>query len=296
MDIRSLKAVNSKLNSIKSDLENSVSSLRPSSIDKLKHELDSISDTLDSIYELIGVDIQTDDDRIDQILFGVNALLKSNASGGSFAALVDAEVEVADELPGTEDCAESDNKSTVMREYSSCIRDLPDNCSEYVEAEKCADLIKLWFNKRFYGGVRIETGYKLDRLHEWIENIVIEYSIHIRDGTVKEFESNFRLWCNNISDSGNKYIVPSSIFKHSKQLDPSAASLTGLVLWEILMNSGLSALSVMPLKQFGLRPNALYNRFTDIDYSDKLIDQYVSYKLDESVLNLAKIHRKGTEK
>lgn len=278
MDIRDIKSIKTKLISFESKLAECADSMRPSSIVKFKQEFDEIQSTLDKMYTYIGVCRDSDSEKLDKILHRLNTL--SICSDVAF----DNSTNLRNESKSY--------KQSIMKTYGDCLRSLPNNCTEYKQANNCAELIKLWFQSRFSSKSSISTGYKLERMHEWVEDIVIEYGIHIRDGTESEFIEDFVTWCKSLSESKSNYIVPQPIFQHSKELDRDAASLSSLVIWEILMNSGLHELCEFEDKRFNFRRGSLYNRFTDIDYTDKYIDKYISYTLDPSILELAGIERR----
>lgn len=278
MDIRDIKSIKTKLISFESKLVECADSMRPTSKTKFKQELDDIQSIINKMYASIGISKNSDSEKLDKILHKLDTLsFDSNVSDNSYHELK---------------CNSKSYKQNVMKSYGDCLRSLPSNCENYKQANSCAELIKLWFQSRFSDKSSISTGYKLERMHEWIEDIVIEYGINIRDGTESEFVEEFVSWCKSLSKTKSKYIVPQSVFQHSKELNENSASLSSLVIWEILMNSGLNKLCEFEDKRFNFRRGSLYNRFTDINYTDKSIDAYVSYTLDPSILEIAGIERK----
>ena len=59
---------------------------------------------------------------------------------------------------------------------------------------------------------------RVDRIGEWIENIIMCYGYHVEYGSREQFVQDFTNWCNNIP-KGERYILPKYIYRYSKSLN-----------------------------------------------------------------------------
>lgn len=178
------------------------------------------------------------------------------------------------------------NLKQRMQAYNEIISELPENCKIYPEAKVCATMLYKWMSVRFYSDKKLKTGYKISRFPEWIENFVIAYGLNLYKNTLQEFLTSFDCWCDAVISGNNKFIVPKQIYNFSTGLCVNDISITSLVIWDILYDSGLKELP-------NVNASALLNRFASFDLDNNDTDLYVHYKYNENILETAKIHKNG---
>lgn len=140
------------------------------------------------------------------------------------------------------------NSASVRRyEISSFERILLDMLTkdlQVVEAKECAELLLLWYSKRFLNDSQklSKFRYNIDQIKNWIHSIVLAYGQSIRDGTTAEFTEKFFAWCNELDDvtsSASKYPLPYLVYELHKNRKDSDMSAPALVIWDILYDVGL---------------------------------------------------------
>ena len=185
--------------------------------------------------------------------------------------------------------SKSDNhriSSTIRHNILICYRDSIQCAiqnSLYPAVEVCAQLLYEWFNSRFIDNKDTKFKYNIRRLPNWIEDIVIVYAKHLYNGDCSVFISEFKNW---VKDSSNtSYAVPYEVFAVDKTLTCEYVTLTALVLWDILIDAGLSQLC----KDLDvcIDVNNMYNRCYDV--CPDMLDNYTNYRLSSNILLNTKI-------
>lgn len=184
-------------------------------------------------------------------------------------------------------------RKSMLSEYISCMKSSVDKCKgEYIEAEECLKLLHRWMYSRFFKSSEKFPNfrYNIRRIPMWVRDIVIVYGKHVSLGTSDEFVHKFNEWCDDLeySENSTNFSVPYEIYRVNKNPQTSDISLTSVVLWDILLDYGLSELCVSDDKyQLYLSENMMYDMCRELNPSE--LDMYVDYKSDTDILTKCNI-------
>lgn len=186
-----------------------------------------------------------------------------------------------------------EDRREAIAKYKDVLSKLPNKVKDYPSAYECAMLIWRWFDSRFMQSTQIHTQfrYNIRRIPNWIIDIVIVYSNHLIEGDSDEFIHSFNDWCDSLLDPSSdcNFAVPYEVFKVDTDSDKSDVSLTSVVLWDILVDLGLSELCIEDSFNLYLSESALYDICAN--YNESILDDYKNYKVDNNILSKCNIVR-----
>lgn len=186
-----------------------------------------------------------------------------------------------------------DHRKSVMSKYITVLSEMYATSTGYIEVDQCIELLYNWMSTRFFSSIRqgVEFRYNIRRICYWLYDIVIVFGKHLDNGTLSEFLSEFEEWCEGICQSSNttQFAVPYEVYKVNRNIESEDITLSAAVIWDVLLDHGLSQLCQKDT--YGLFPeeNGIYN--ICVQHSPDVLDKYVNYKLDESVMHLCKISK-----
>lgn len=173
----------------------------------------------------------------------------------------------------------SGSKKQTMRDYRTVMEKISEVDFKYDCVSRCAKLLWDWFNARFIITVH-NTGFKynMKRFPIWIRNIVVMYGRAIRDNNYLEFDTKFHIWIANLVDNPNvenNYAIPYDVYEFEKSMQPGDMSLEAVVLWDILVDGGLSELCTKIKDDLYLSDDSVYNLCSEKNPS--VLDSYANY-------------------
>ena len=203
-----------------------------------------------------------------------------------------------DEFEHSEISTKSDLTSAVRKrvfsDYKSALRGCAVSASPYPAVVELSDVLWTWFRARFVNSLNVDSGfrYNIRRWPEWIKDIVVMYGYSIDNNSTTEFVQEFKSWCNELSFStaNAKYAVPFNIYQFDKHPESDKLSVTAVILWDMLLDSGLSKISA-ETKGSDLYPSAsaIYDMCEQL--APEVLDSYRHYKTDASIDRRFKILR-----
>lgn len=187
------------------------------------------------------------------------------------------------------------DRKSIMSEYKVTLKNLSES---YVEFPQISDLCKLlytWFDCRFYKSMKVSSNfrYNIRRIPTWICDIVSVYGKSIDNECEKDFIHSFYDWLDNICETGSKFAVPYEIYEFDVDSKKNI-SMTSVVIWDILLELGLSKLCKFDNSEVYLSEDILYNLC--MKHSPNNLDKYRNYKVDRSILSECKLFSEWYEK
>lgn len=175
------------------------------------------------------------------------------------------------------------SKDHKMMVYTTAFSALTQHTEMYDTVQSLTELIYKWYVVRFCSDRYLVNGYNTERFHEWVENFVIGFGKHLYNGTLDAFVLDITTWCSSVLLQNDQYIVPKTVYKYSTDLQITDVSLSALVIWDILYDNGLKDIDDT------FKKSAIFNRFSMFNSDFNGTENYTSYKLNPSVLSIAKI-------
>lgn len=294
MDINSAEKNIKKLLAYVQDLADT----KPKMYQKSRGRLKEMADTCKEVVTLISEILQDETLRDDEVEFGSDPNIASELNSmqdkilqiRSFAGVetVEPVSDTATELNAVtaQDVVGFSNKTAspiakrqILRKYKEVMRKVSTFDFRYDSVYRCAKLLWDWFETRFvktvYGS---DFKYNMKRFPTWIRDIVTMYGKAIRDGEYVELDNKFRLWIDSLTDSDSgdiKYAVPYIVYEFEKSMSPDDMSLEAVVLWDILMDCGLSELCTSVAGDYYLKEDAVYDLCSTLNPG--VLDRYVNY-------------------
>lgn len=189
----------------------------------------------------------------------------------------------------------TNTRRAILTKYGNTLRTLSEKYIEYVPVSDCAKLLWNWFDTRFFKTAKTSPNFKYNirRIPRWICCIVILYSKHLSEGTQDIFVSDFNSWCEslNYSQSNSKFAVPYEVYQLDKSLNPDLLTLTAVVMWDILLDSGLSKMCTDDENDLYLQDTFIYDLC--VKHKPNILDDYVNYHTSMEILHECKITRNG---
>lgn len=198
----------------------------------------------------------------------------------SFAALTPAVSNTA--------AVSNDTRRQVLINYSETLKGLADAQIPIPIADQCAQLLYNWFTSRFMNHLaQSDFHYNIKRLPDWLRDIVIVYGHSVATDNEENFISKFNYWCTSVqTESTNTYAVPYFIYTFNRYHDPAQFTLTAAVLWDILLDNGLSKLCTGDDDLYPFE-DSVYRLCGQ--YSPTTLDKYCDYKLNSKLLRQCKL-------
>lgn len=164
-----------------------------------------------------------------------------------------------------------------------------------VESHTCAELLNLWYTKRFF---ELDTStcsfkYNISQISEWFEYIVLAYGKSVYTNTESEFVSEFQFWCNSLSiadGKDRKYPLPYCVFSVVRNCKSDDITLASLVLWDMLCDRGLDELASPQFSAIHVHRDALTQRCKKLN--KYLLALHEDYKQSEDVFIHSNLTRK----
>ena len=180
----------------------------------------------------------------------------------------------------------SATRKLVISDYREALNAIADKQSCYPVVNEVSALLWKWFRTRFIDRQNIATDfrYNIRRLSDWVRDTVILYGHAVENNTADAFISMFDEWCNSLmyAESRDRHAVPYCIYEFDKSPSGEMMTLTGAVLWDMLMDHGLIGISSeLRNSDLYLDPSAIYNLCDSI--APEVLDNYRNYKSDDTI-------------
>lgn len=180
----------------------------------------------------------------------------------------------------------SATRKLVISDYREALNAIADKQSCYPAVNEVSALLWKWFRARFIDRQNIATDfrYNIRRLSDWVRDTVILYGHAVENNTADAFISMFDEWCNSLmyAESRDRHAVPYCIYEFDKNPSSEMMTLTGAVLWDMLMDHGLIGISSeLRNSDLYLDPSAIYNLCDSI--APEVLDNYRNYKSDDTI-------------
>lgn len=188
------------------------------------------------------------------------------------------------------------DRKSAMSEYKTTLRKMSE---KYIEFPQVADLCKLlhrWFETRFYTSMKVSSDvfrYNIRRIPSWISDIVAVYGSHVESDTCNDFIHSFYDWCDDLEVNSSRYAVPYEVYQFDVDTKKHI-NLTSVVIWDILLDNGLSGLCKPEKAELYLTDELMYNLC--MKYSPEQLDDYQNYKVDRSIIEKCKIFSEWSRK
>lgn len=181
-------------------------------------------------------------------------------------------------------------KKTILLTYKTILREVAVSDLKYVHVMQCAKLIDKWFNCRFYLSLNFdkEFKYKLERIPHWVVDIIILYGWCISNNDFTLIDQ-FNAWCDNVGSGVTitSYAVPYCVHRISHNMSKEFVTLSGLGLYDLLLDAGYSKLDSEALNGVVLSPYMVKDMFSI--YASDIVDDYTYCGDDESLLRKYKL-------
>lgn len=175
------------------------------------------------------------------------------------------------------------SRKQAINDYNSVLSSLSCASIDIPIARNCAQILSRWFDVRFVQrSQNANFHYNIRRLSEWLRDIVIVYGYNVSIGNEDRFIAMFDEWCMNVqSDQDNTYAVPYFIYLFNRDQDPQQITLTAVVLWDILLDNGLSRLCTNTIDLYPSE-DSVYRLCGQ--FNPSILDAYVDYKTNPAIL------------
>lgn len=181
----------------------------------------------------------------------------------------------------------SSAKRRAFRDYQTALCDLSNAEISNTYASDCAKLLWRWFHTRFVNNKSSQFRYNIARFPNWVRDIVIAYGKAVADDAVLQFEAEFSGWIDEIPASNIMFAVPKDIYSINSNPKPEDMSLEAVVIWDMLLDAGLSDLCVDAGSGLYPTSDCVYKMCGDL--APNLLDDYTRYSEDETVLTKCKL-------
>lgn len=289
MDIYSAETHVKKLLAYVEDLAGSGSKVYSKSRQKLK----DVAETCNRVVELISTILQeevlkTDADEFDSTPDIQSTLDSMQAQLEQLKKFTGAPVDVPASKPSSSNSSAISTvaRKKAMKTYIDTLSKLSSADFSYQHAENCAKILWTWFDTRFIKTVAGSSfKYNMKRFPIWVRNFVILYGKAVRDGTYNSFEDSFQRWIEQLitTDVRDKYAVPYEIYELEKSLSPQDLSFAAVVIWDMLIDAGLSELCTSVKDDLYLDECCIYDLCSEMN--PDILDNYSDYKVHPEILN-----------
>ena len=171
---------------------------------------------------------------------------------------------------------EKDNRKLMRQNHellSKLSEEVRQNCN-YHELIECAELVSYWFDHRFKPDQYPTQGYNADLILKYTEQVIGAYAYYWVQGDVKlnQFVSEFKKWCDNLSQSNNSYMYPYSVGKikyTDEWVESDAVASNDDYKW-VMLSSFLSSAIACVSKSYSKFRKAYFQK----DRYDDLVDTF----------------------
>ena len=285
MDIYSAEIQVKKLLNYVMSLSDSKTRMYQKSKDRLKELAGTCNQVIAVISEILQDEALVDD----QDEFG--------GSASDFNAVLNSMEDQITELRQFLSAPRTSSTSTVsvnarkqaLVTYKNCLSSVANSDIAVVEAKDCVNLLWSWFNARFLNGPS-SFKYNMKRLPGWVRDIVVLYSYHFENHTLETFKDEFYKWIATIP-KGNNYAVPYEVYSFDKSPDPELATLSSVVIWDVLLDYGLKDLCCDSSSELYPSEDCIYTLVGSLKSS--VMDPYQNYLYDRTILSKCNLTLKG---
>ena len=277
MDIKSAESQINKL----LDYVKEIESKRPTMYKKSKDRLKGLSDSCMEVVHIIANILQEEELDFDEYEF-------SGSSKSSIRSMIESmEKEVANmkSFIGVDnDVGEKLDPSAckdIVRRYRNVVEYTAGIETGCYVVDDCADLIWKWFSTRFVHYSR-SFKYNVKNLKSWTIAIVLLYGKHHEMGDIISFKDEFDSWMSDVLSGTNNYAVPYEVNLVANNIDESCLTLSGIVIWDVLVDKGYNRLCSDSSKVYPSE-DEIYELYASKFPS--ILNQYRRYQFDESILD-----------
>lgn len=181
---------------------------------------------------------------------------------------------------------------TIVRTYSRCLEDLSKMNCKYETVNQCASIMWKWYQARIlkkYSNAP-PFNYCIHRIKGILYSIILVFGKYHEQGKVDVFLGHFDEWIRNLSVSSksNTWIAPFEIYEVERmfvegKLDKKYATLSSVVIWDILIDNGLRELC-----ETSEHTNVYPQEYEIWDRVEKInvdaLDAYVKYSSDPTII------------
>ncbi len=223
----------------------------------------------------------------------MNSIIDSNADNEKTANITaeiteepaeETAIEPAEEI--NSDNVKAEGKINTKEAFSIYAKTLTNlKHSGYMPADKCIDLLKDWFTKRF---IDYKDGFyfKITKIPEWIRAIIACYATAYRENRLEKFIDDFYKWMQNEETMG-KYALPYEVFQSINPDSDKYKNLTSAVLWDIISDTNFKGLyDTSNITKF---PNYKFMYKWIFAAKPELILEYKNYKNRPEILSKCSI-------
>ena len=181
-------------------------------------------------------------------------------------------------------------KKNILITYKQSLQTIANSEIKYEHVANCAKLLNKWFSCRFLLSLTHDKNfkYKIEMMPHWISDIIILYGYCLHNSNFSDIEE-FSRWCTNIGSgiSISQYVFPYCVHKISHNMSKEYVTFSGLGLYDLLLDAGLSALDSPDLCGVTCSPYLIQDRFRA--YCPELVDEYTYCGNDESLMRRYKL-------
>lgn len=188
------------------------------------------------------------------------------------------------------------DRKSAMAEYKTTLHRLSEKYVEFPQVNDLCKLLNRWFETRFYTSMKVSSNifrYNIRRIPSWICDIVAVYGKHIESDSCNDFIHSFYDWCDDLEVNPCKYAVPYEVYEFDTDTDKKI-NLSSVVIWDIMLDMGLSNLCKPEKSELYLTDELMYNLC--MKYSPEELDDYQNYKVDPSVVTKCNIFSEWSRK
>ena len=180
-------------------------------------------------------------------------------------------------------------RKRIIKAYRLALKKVAEADSGFECADECAKMLYDWFEVRFIKTSSSGFRYNIRRIPGWIRDFVMLYGYAVHDGSRSEFKSRFYSWLDDIrnSESQSRYAVPYDVYQFNRSPDADKVSLEAAVIWDIMLDNGLSDICSNDPDSLMLEDDAVYTLCCELDLNK--MDNYSNYREDPKVLKFVQL-------
>lgn len=178
------------------------------------------------------------------------------------------------------------SKKSALHKYTEVLQNVSSIDFKYDSVDRCAKFLWHWFDTRFSKTIHT-TGfrYNMKKFPIWVRDIVLLYGKSIRDNTYLDLDSSMNHWVDGLlleSDPPNRYSIPYDLYQFERDMCAEDMSLEAVVLWDILLDNGLSELCTTDKTDLYLNDDSVYSLCSELNPG--VLDDYENYADHPEVL------------
>ena len=175
----------------------------------------------------------------------------------------------------------SEDRKVAFHKYAVTLQTMANRASAYPVVHEISQLLWTWFSRRFTGVQPKDFHYSIQRIPVWIRHIILSYSRSLYMGTTEQYLREFYVWCDTVVHN-EPYAVPKFIHDMDIEVPLSELTLTAVVLYDVLMDFGLLALTDLTPACLALSAYDLYDLVSA--NAPELLDAYTHYTQSANIL------------